>query len=1143
MVCPNKTTEEWKELVEQYGEFKAISLFHLSGGDYEKIKNPDKLKIYSDQYEIEPELGSVLTKVSKERDKLIDAIRIQIKGLQSSFVTKKTADNKYIEEAISKLEESGKELIEGEFSEALEAFVLKAKGRLKNTREKATKIDPYSAGASNKIHLYRNNLAIYKVISSVSEALKDAQASGLKSIDEDLIDDTVNNIQGLINETNTIDKILDNKQKIAVSNYVSKITNVVRGERKGELEKEFQNNNNKIGSESNDDFYGRKKSWVQSKLNEESEELQNKEQERLLALTENAPYDISVVESWFNDPRTINDSYVQSVVTMMDQDDKKTDDEFLSSQSQISTVFKEWMKGKNKSVITNPLKLYKGFYEVDKDGKPTGFYNRPYYSDAVQAFRAYKRAFSSAKILDEDIYEISGVKEMGPDLKKRKELTKDFLEKYGKPGLSESFVGKKMASFDSSFIDDKWKNKDYDKIKNDKLFKALNELNHSADKALGKKGLGVTGGRGDSNGDIMRMPYIKRNFTQSLAIDGLAKKTGDAKSFLKNTIDRFKDLYQTAADDEQYGDVSNLKDGRVRVDTDAFGNPKKRIPILFRSTPDMDLQSFDLVGISLSNMYNSLNYKNKKSRIADVELIKDIVGKRKVTRTKGGVPIYHTVKEAFGLSDVEISEIESQKGGYDTNVYKTLESIINDRLYGEGSVAQVIGKVNLNKAAGTLSAITAHSMLSLNWLGSGLNNALQAEVSNFIMAGNRTFFTDKNLAKAHVKYTKMWPDVMKNMGSFHSEAKLDQLRHKFLPESLDFNGLQNNFLKNTKAKRLFGDLGGAQLFSKMGESVGQGTLVLAMLDNMKVTNQDGKYIDKEGKVVSKRKEAATIEEFYEFDKKDKIWKLPTALAINNGGTKINVEGFDIKNGKDLEFKIRRKIQEAAKRSQGNYGEKNKAMIQRYAGGKLGLLMRRWLIPSVQRRLKGFGYGKEKRNFNEAIGEFDEGSYIAAFHFMKNVVSQGGSLKERITSSWNGMTIHERGLTVEAVKEFALITSAAIAAVGLKALAESAGSEEEEKFWYTVLYLTKRTQADLSIYSYGLPGNFNRTLKDPSVALNTINSALGILSPFDIFDEYETGKSKGDNKKWHKLNMLLNPVYKHFYEDFDPKAKYGYIDKF
>lgn len=1153
MVCPNKKSEDWLKLVEEHGEYKALSLFHLAKGDYDKLSEPQKLDRYSKEYDSTPEMGPILKKVSDKRDALLDGLEVQREELRKSFKRGKKKNNDFIQSQINSLEESQEKLFKADFGKALKSFVKKANRRIDAIESKVNKVDPKRFSAKkdpvHDLYMYKNNIAVYKLLDGVVDALREASVSEV--VDSDEVSSYVNQIKAATEKVDEVQKKIDVKSKIALAKKISEITGVTRGKRKEELEKEFHKKA-KIEGESRDAYHSRRTAWVQSKLAEESEELLRKQEDDIISLMDNAPYDIGTIESWLNDQRTINDEFVQAVVTMMDKDDKATDDEFIGLQAEITTVFDEWLNGpgkERKQFLTNPMKLYEGFYEVDKDNKPTGYYTREYYSEVALAYKEYVRNFNDAVTTDEEYNKARGISSGKiPDLAKRKKLTQEFVDKYGDGKVSEKFKYETPIAFDSKTINDKWKNPQWGGIKNDTLFKALNKFNAKSDAKLGTAKLGIQ--EDDGTSFLMKMPFIKKDFKESLASEGISSKYGDAKQFAKNLVDRSKELWKTSADDTEYGDTSNLdEDGRVRVETDPFGNIKKRVPILFRAKPDVKQQSFDLVGISLSNMYNSINYKNKSKRVADVEMIKDIVSKRSVNKTQNGKAILHKLKDVSGFSNEEIADVEMMIKGDQSNTFKVLKSIVDDRLYGEGSVSQVVGNVNLNKVASNFSALTAHSMLSLNWLGSGMNNALQGEVSNFIMAGNRNFFGHRDMRIAHKKYRQMWPEMMKNMGSFHSTAKLDQLRNKFLPESMDFNGLQNNFLKNSRTKRLVGDIGGSQVFSKMGESIVQGTLTLAMLNNMRIQNHEGKLIDKDGNVVDKRSDAATLDDLYKYNEKKKIWELNTIVPNGQGHQFIKIEGMDFGDamGKELaekiEFKVRRKVQEAAKRSQGNYSEKNKAMAQRFAAGKLALLMRRWLIPSVQRRLKGFGYGKDRRNFNEALGEFDEGSYVATFHFLKGVVAQTGSLKDRITSSWNDMTVNERGLVVEAAKEAAIITAGAIAGVALLALAEGAGSEEEEDFWYTMLYLTKRTQADLAIYSYGMPGEFNRTLKDPSVALSTVNDILSIVSPFSWLgadSEYKTGDHDGEKKGWVKLNKTFNPIYKQFYEDYKPKEKVNYL---
>jgi len=154
-------------------------------------------------------------------------------------------------------------------------------------------------------------------------------------------------------------------------------------------------------------------------------------------------------------------------------------------------------------------------------------------------------------------------------------------------------------------------------------------------------------------------------------------------------------------------------------------------------------------------------------------------------------------------------------------------------------------------------------------------------------------------------------------------------------------------------------------------------------------------------------------------------------------------------------------------------------------------------------------------------------------------THGGSLTERL-NGFDKLSVHEKGLVVEAVKDFAVIVAAAVAAAVFRNLAEGA-DEEDEKKYYTMLYLSKRLQMDLMVFSVGSIGEFSRTLKDPTVALSTVNSTLNLLKFWNWGDEYKTGERAGKNKAWHNLNKTYNPIYKHIIMDFDPKAKVKYLD--
>ena len=58
----------------------------------------------------------------------------------------------------------------------------------------------------------------------------------------------------------------------------------------------------------------------------------------------------------------------------------------------------------------------------------------------------------------------------------------------------------------------------------------------------------------------------------------------------------------------------------------------------------------------------------------------------------------------------------------------------------------------------------------------------------------------------------------------------------------------------------------ARPIAKAGEHMMQAKVMYAVMNNIKVTNKKGEYINSEGKVVKNKKEAASIDEMIVFDK-------------------------------------------------------------------------------------------------------------------------------------------------------------------------------------------------------------------------------------------------------------------------------------
>jgi len=323
----------------------------------------------------------------------------------------------------------------------------------------------------------------------------------------------------------------------------------------------------------------------------------------------------------------------------------------------------------------------------------------------------------------------------------------------------------------------------------------------------------------------------------------------------------------------------------------------------------------------------------------------------------------------------------------------------------------------------------------------------------------------------------------------------------------------------------------------------QSTLMYAHLNTVKITNKDGEFINKEGKVVP-RKEAMSITEAYK---------------VEDGKLKLDknhlIEGMSSNSDSVIEQRISSKMKDIVADLHGNHDPSNQAMIQRYWYGRLAMFMRKWIVRTVLNRYRGISTSAimkedldlEDKYYSVSKGDFEEGSYTSFVRFVTKTFKEGKQLQLKLMlTDFENLSDEERGNIRMAVTEFAIVGLAFSSSFMLQQLAKSAedeGEEELEAFVYNFAYLSERLKGELLFY-YPVFNSFEalRILNSPSASLSTMSLALQVMQqmiPGNWSEEYETGKRKGKNKLLVKTNKLFNPFYKNAF-DSSAKDKFNYL---
>lgn len=779
--------------------------------------------------------------------------------------------------------------------------------------------------------------------------------------------------------------------------------------------------------------------------------------------------DITSMEAIISDPRSLDDNLIAAAVDLLDQADYKAMRQFLQMRDYATILWEELRKYKDNP--SDQKKLYEGIIEK-VNGKETGFLVGKYTSQYMVELNNYRKKWDEMK--SKGIPETKAVK---------KEIYEELKRKHRNPqwdklkSLPVDNPTRKMYDYLTEIADQK------DKAVSANGYKLevpiLEFKNSLPTKAESKEGI---------NERLYRLPAIEKTTVERVFEQGLGTATVEG---IKDILS--KDTSYTEAGELSEADKSLPANIRKAI-VDEKGRENQSVPIHYRGKLNKgSQQSFDLVGMSLID-YNMVRNYAEKSKVAHtLEILEEHSANRKVRVKKGGKYLLKKI----GSSQESYVDI----AGVDTNTYKALRSLIQDRLYGISTIdmgdVNVMGKsVSLNKVSQGVMAWTGHTMLMFNWVAGGVN-LLQGKYQNFLEGATGKHYDRKHLRKAEVLYARDSKSILGDIGEFKPNSKTNLLVER-LDAFADFSGILSRYSNNSKVKRMANTSTG-HFINHMGEHYIQSTLMYAILDKIKVKGKDGTYVP--------------MHEAYE---------------VVDGKLQIR-EGFEI--NEDQEFEVSKKIKETVKMLHGNYDNNNQALAQRTIGGKFGFMLRKWMIVGTQRRWRGLRHAlKDSDHFSEKdipysriLEEDVEGYYTTSVRFMREVGSELLRLKFGIvTGKWNELTDKEQGNIRKTIIDASTLTLTIIAANLLAGLAKDADDEDKE-FYYSMAYIFRRHYSEVSFYANPVEGF--KLLQTPAASVSMIDKTFRLISQLttDPTERYQRGARKGQLKINRKFKQVV-PIF-------------------
>lgn len=321
-----------------------------------------------------------------------------------------------------------------------------------------------------------------------------------------------------------------------------------------------------------------------------------------------------------------------------------------------------------------------------------------------------------------------------------------------------------------------------------------------------------------------------------------------------------------------------------------------------------------------------------------------------------------------------------------------------------------------------------------------------------------------------------------------------------------------NFDRKTWFSRMFST---STLFfmNNAGEHWMQNRTSLALADAYKMKAPNGKIVS-----------LWDAMEVVPIDKNNK--KLGAKLQLKQGYKKADGSDFT----QDDIIKFSRRSAAINQRMHGIYNKADRSAIQRLAIGRMGMMFRKWIKPSLNRRFKSASY-------NYDLDAWTEGYYRTSGRFLLQLARDLRETQFNIAARWNELTSTEKANIKRALTE----TGHFLAVMAIIGLIE--WSDDKDRPWLVRMteYQMRRLYTELgamipgkSMISEGL-----KIIKSPAAGVNTIENILDLtklLNPWSYTDEIQSGRYEGHSTAYKSFfESPVIPMNRTIYRGLHPET--------
>lgn len=588
------------------------------------------------------------------------------------------------------------------------------------------------------------------------------------------------------------------------------------------------------------------------------------------------------------------------------------------------------------------------------------------------------------------------------------------------------------------------------------------------------------------------------------------KQSDSVKQGTTQIWEAIKDQFIRRSDDTEFSDratVKDFEDKEVQV-----------LPVYYTKLKENESAndiSTDVVStmIAYAAMANDFDEMNKIIDVLEVgrDILRDNL---EITKTRGGKPLI----ERFTSVGRKVESIVT-KDKDDRRILQRLNDFFEMQVYGRYMADEgTFGSTNIDKGkvANFVNRITSLNMLGLNTL-SGISNVATGKVMMRIESFAGEFYNEKNTLNADRIYGKELPAYLAEIGNRVKTSKIalwDELFNVMQEYEQDVREV--NFDRRTWFSRMFGS---SALFvmNNAGEHWMQNRTSLALADAYKMKAPDGRIVNL----------WEAMEVVYT-DPNNK--KLGAKLQLKQGYTKEDGSAFT--NDDIIAFS--RKSAAINQRMHGIYNKADRSAVQRLAVGRMAMMFRKWIKPSLNRRFKSATY-------NYDMQAWTEGYYNTTGRFLWQLAKELKEGQFALAANWENLTPTEKANIKRALTEvghFLILT----AFLGLVEWGDKDRPWAEKMLEYQARRLY--TELGAMIPGPQMSKEAFTLLKSPAAGIKTAEGLLdliGLLNPYnyEVFGGenaiLQSGRYKGQSRAYRLFfESPVIPMNKTIYRGLHPE---------